>query len=198
MTMFTSTFQFNTPLQEEKLQEELSKTKSLKPGLESLPTEIHILISQQLIYPDALSLKHTCRHFYSLVDTGIKLKVTWLMERRSLHLECPNERCDLGSDLKFCRGSIRYVICAPQKNQSQIANQSLRLLMRRRREHMECESRPGLGCLVYGTGVCTQKPQLRSQCVRWLRAQLTFEIWWILLALVPLLIGWFWVLDCLR
>ncbi|KAK7403082.1 hypothetical protein QQX98_011147 [Neonectria punicea] len=85
----------------------------------SLPTEIHLAISKMLIYPDALSLKHTNAHLYSLVDTGINLKVEWLMERRSLHLECPNDRrCDLGSDLRFCRGSVP-------------------LLMQRRREHIE-------------------------------------------------------------
>ncbi|KAF9873156.1 methyltransferase domain-containing protein [Colletotrichum karsti] len=84
-----------------------------------LPPEIHLLISKQLIYPDALSLKHTNSYFYYLVDTGVRLKVEWLMERRMLHLECPNDkRCDLGSDLRFCRGSVP-------------------LLMQRRREHME-------------------------------------------------------------
>lgn len=80
---------------------------SSKPNLASLPPEIHLAISQLLIYPDALSLKHTNRHFYGLVDTGVNLKVDWLMQRRSLHLECPNDRrCDLGSDLRFCRGSV--------------------------------------------------------------------------------------------
>ena len=77
----------------------------------SLPTEIHLLISKLLIYPDALSLKHTNRHFYNLVDTGVRLKVEWLVERRMLHLECPNNiRCDLGSDLRFCRGSVACVL----------------------------------------------------------------------------------------
>ena len=80
---------------------------SSKRDLASLPPEIHLAISQHLIYPDALSLKHTNRHFYGLVDTGVELKVNWLMQRRSLHLECPNNvRCDLGSDLRFCRGSV--------------------------------------------------------------------------------------------
>jgi hypothetical protein len=75
--------------------------------LMDLPPEIHLLISKHLIYPDALSLKHTSRHFYGLVNTGVRLKVEWLVERRSLHLECPNDhRCDLGSDLRFCRGSV--------------------------------------------------------------------------------------------
>ncbi|KAK1447483.1 F-box domain-containing protein [Colletotrichum melonis] len=80
-------------------------------GFTDLPAEIHLLISKQLIYPDALSLKHTSSYFYYLVDTGVRLKVEWLMERRMLHLECPNDkRCDLGSDLRFCRGSVPYVV----------------------------------------------------------------------------------------
>lgn len=75
-----------------------------------LPTEIHVLISRDLIYPDALSLKHTSRYFYSLVDTGVRLKVAWLMERRMLHLDCPNDRkCILNTDLEFCRGSVTSV-----------------------------------------------------------------------------------------
>ncbi|KYK59075.1 F-box domain protein [Drechmeria coniospora] len=80
----------------------------------SLPTELHLVIAELLIYPDALSLKHTNRHFYGLVDTGIELKVDWLMERRRMHLECPNDkRCDLGSDLRFCRGSVPYHAPSP-------------------------------------------------------------------------------------
>jgi len=40
----------------------------------------------------------------------VRLKVEWLMERRLLHLECPSDqRCDLGSDLRFCRGSVKCV-----------------------------------------------------------------------------------------
>lgn len=80
-------------------------------GIMSLPTELHLTITQHLIYPDALSLKHVNRHFCNIVDTGIRLKIAWLIERRQLHLECPNDRaCDLGSDLRFCRGSVPYVI----------------------------------------------------------------------------------------
>lgn len=81
-----------------------SQTRKLE--FMALPAEIHLAISRLLIYPDALSLKHTNRHMYSLVHTGIRLKVEWLVERRSLHLECPDKRCDLGSDIKFCRGSV--------------------------------------------------------------------------------------------
>lgn len=85
-----------------------------KASLLSLPPEIHLEIANRLIYPDALSLKHTSRHFYSLVDTGIELKIDWLVSRRKLHLECPNDKgCDLGSDLRFCRGSVAYVLLIP-------------------------------------------------------------------------------------
>lgn len=61
--------------------------------------------------------------------------------------------------------------------------------MQRRREHMECESRPGLGCLVFGTAICTHKPQKRQSWARWLRLQVTIELWWVLSVFV-LLLGW--------
>ncbi|CAI0650219.1 unnamed protein product [Colletotrichum noveboracense] len=150
---------------------------STHAGFTDLPPEIHLLISKQLIYPDALSLKHTSSYFYYLVDTGVRLKVEWLMERRMLHLECPNDkRCDLGSDLRFCRGSVP-------------------LLMQRRREHMECESRPGLGCLVYGTSVCSHRRKLGARCQRWLRRRLTIELWWVLIALIPIIFCWLWMAE---
>ncbi|KAH7353564.1 hypothetical protein B0T11DRAFT_287043 [Plectosphaerella cucumerina] len=118
-------------------------------SLDSLPTELHLLIASHLPYPDALSLKHTSRHFYRLVDTGVQLKVAWLISRHELHLDCPNDsRCDLRNDSNFCRGSVRR-------------------LMHRRRHHIECESRPGLGCLVYGTDICARR-----------RAALASRRWW--------------------
>ncbi|KUI54825.1 hypothetical protein VP1G_10641 [Cytospora mali] len=48
----------------------LSPSRPGGAGLMDLPPEIHLLISKELIYPDALSLKHTSRYFYSLVYTG--------------------------------------------------------------------------------------------------------------------------------
>lgn len=147
-----------------------------RTSLAGLPTELHLLIAAHLTYPDALSLKFTSRHFFYLVDTGVNLKVAWLMERRSLHLECPNDkRCDLGSDLRFCRGSVK-------------------LLMQRRREHLECESRPGLGCLVFGTATCSHR-RLGPRCRNWLRSRLTIELWWLLLALLPVFLGCVWVAE---
>lgn len=143
----------------------------------SLPTELHLLIAKHLIYPDALSLKFTSRHFFYLVDTGVRLKVAWLMERRSLHLQCPNDRgCDLRTDLRFCRGSVK-------------------LLMQRRREHSECESRPGLGCLIFGTSACVHRRSLGQRCRGWLRSRLTIELWWFLLALLPVFLGCVWMAE---
>ena len=81
-----------------------------KASFSTLPPELLLLIAQNLTYPDALSLKHTSRMCYSLVYTGVKLKIEWLIERRSLHLNCPHDkrRCELGSDMQFCRGSVWY------------------------------------------------------------------------------------------
>ncbi|KAM7195525.1 hypothetical protein V8F33_006695 [Rhypophila sp. PSN 637] len=160
-----------TPAPDKPGPESTPEASHLKPTFATLPPEIHLIISQQLTYPDALSLKHTNRYFYNLVDTGVRLKIAWLVERRTLHLECPNHGCDLGSDLRFCRGSVS-------------------LLMQRRREHIECESRPGLGCLVYGTDRCSHPPKLSARLRRWLRVQFTVDLRWVLLALIPLLVGW--------
>lgn len=87
-----------------------TQVESKGAQLMSLPPELHLQISQYLTFPDALSLKQSNKYFQSMVYTGIRLKIEWLIERRRLHLECPNNvKCDLGSDLKFCRGSVPYV-----------------------------------------------------------------------------------------
>ncbi|KAK3337828.1 hypothetical protein B0H65DRAFT_435149 [Neurospora tetraspora] len=137
-----------------------------------LPAEIHLLITELLIYPDALSMKHVNRYFSNLVDTGVRKKVEWLCQCRKLHLGCPNDRrCDLGSDVRFCRGSVR-------------------LLMQRWREHNECESRPGLGCLVYSTSTCLHRRKLGSRVKRWMRLKLTIDIPLLILALLVVLGAW--------
>jgi len=93
----------------ERMKEDITKPSD-GPNLMQLPTELHLLISSHLTYPDALSLKHTNQHFNKLVYTGVKLKILWLIERRRLHLDCPHDKgCELGSDMRFCRGSVRYV-----------------------------------------------------------------------------------------
>lgn len=107
------------------------------PGLLSLPTELHIQISSSLPYPDALALKHTNRRFYSVVQTGIKLKVAWLLERKRLNLEWPEQTCDFKTDERFCVGKVRD-------------------LMEKRRRHQECPSL-NKGCKVIEGTSCTKK-----------------------------------------
>jgi len=62
--------------------------------------------------------------------------------------------------------------------------------MKHRREHIECESMPGLGCLVYGTKICTHRRKPIQKLKRWLRARLTVELWWVLMAMVPVMFCW--------
>lgn len=93
-----------------------------------LPPELHTMISSYLSYPDALALKHTCRHFNSLVYTGVHLKVDWLVERYERRLECPMEKCSLQTDESFCNWHVRRI-------------------MERRRWHLECPRLAG-GCFV--------------------------------------------------
>lgn len=99
-----------------------------------LPTELHLHIASYLPYPDALALKHTCRHFYSIVYTGVHLKVDWLVERFELKLECPMEKCSFRTDESFCNWRIRRI-------------------MERRRRHLECPRLKG-GCLVVRGRTC--------------------------------------------
>lgn len=70
-------------------------------NLMSLPTELHLLISKNLTYPDALSLKHTNQHFHDLVYTGVNLKIEWLIERRTLHLVSPWMEFGFHQELKI-------------------------------------------------------------------------------------------------
>lgn len=106
-----------------------------KGNLLRLPTELHIQIASYLDYPDALALKHSNRHFYSIVYTGVHLKVSWLLSRFEHKLDCPrNEDCSLRSDASFC-------------------NKTVRKIMARRRRHLEC--RPGAGgCYIVAGQSC--------------------------------------------
>lgn len=100
-----------------------------------LPVEIHLNISKHLDYPDALALKHTCRGFYSIVDTGVQKKVDWLVDRFERRLECPMERCSFLTDEAFC-------------------NPRMKRIMERRRRHLECPRGVNGGCLVVEGNTC--------------------------------------------
>ncbi|KAI4109571.1 MAG: hypothetical protein LQ339_001684 [Xanthoria mediterranea] len=96
------------------------------PSLTTLPPELHALIIPHLPYPDALALKHTCHLFYHAVDTSIRQKVSWLVDRHARGLPCPQKKCIMKTDALFCRGEVKA-------------------LMERRRRHQECGTR---GCEV--------------------------------------------------
>jgi F-box-like len=103
-------------------------------SLMRLPTELHLHIASYLSYPDALALKHTSRHFYAVVPTGVHLKVDWLIERFERSLECPMEQCSFRTDESFCNWRIRRI-------------------MKRRRRHLECRAVTG-GCFVVEGRTC--------------------------------------------
>ncbi|KAJ6109117.1 hypothetical protein N7486_001351 [Penicillium sp. IBT 16267x] len=109
-------------------------TMTPKVLLLDLPSEIHMQIASFLSYPDALALKHTNRHFYNMVYTGVHLKVNWLVERFERKLECPMEKCSFRTDEAFC-------------------NERVRRIMERRRWHLECRRVPG-GCWVVEGQTC--------------------------------------------
>lgn len=113
-----------------------TQTFETRPQLQlmDLPSELHLHISSYLSYPDALALKHTCRHFNTLVYTGVHLKVDWLVERFERKLECPMEKCSFRTDESFCNWRIRRI-------------------MERRRWHLECRRVAG-GCLVLEGQTC--------------------------------------------
>ncbi|MCJ1364874.1 hypothetical protein MMC16_003991 [Acarospora aff. strigata] len=106
------------------------------PSLLALPPELHLEISTSLPYPDALSLKHTSRHFYELVDTGVRLKVSWLLDRKTLNLEIPKRKCILKTDEAFC------------------SSREIRGFMEKRRWHQECQ---GGVCVVVQGQSCAER-----------------------------------------
>lgn len=93
----------------------------------SLPPELLDLITSQLPYPDALSLKHTSPHLYPLIDTSVQLKVSWLVSRHRRGLERPRRNCILKTDAAFCASGGGEV----------------RRIMERRRGHWECDRAKG-------------------------------------------------------
>jgi hypothetical protein len=112
-----------------------SSTKSISFIL-SLPLELQLQIIPSLSYPDALALKHTHPHFYNLIDTNVRLKVAWLLERKERGLDWPQKMCAMKTDATFCGGYGE-----------------VRTIMKRRRAHGECSSGEG-GCEVVLRSTC--------------------------------------------
>ena len=120
------------------------------PSLPSLPPEIQLGISQHLSYPDALSLKHTSRQFYNLVNTGVRLKVAWLIDRSRSGLECASQGKGLimKTDETFC------------------ASGHVRRIMEGRRRHEECRERTWCVVLMCSES-CGYGGRRRDAGLRW-------------------------------
>jgi hypothetical protein len=74
----------------------------------------------------------------------------------------------------------------------------IRLLMKRRREHGECDTRiGGRGCLVFGTSVCGYRKKEKAPLMvlkRWARwaTEGNAVFWWIFAALMGVVVGLLW------
>jgi hypothetical protein len=73
------------------------------------------------------------------------------------------------------------------------------LLMKRRREHGECDTRPdGRGCLVFGTKICTYRKPTLTRLGKFKRLSiklfrmLGLLLWWLSLTLLGAGIAWGW------
>ncbi|KAG5299112.1 F-box domain-containing protein [Histoplasma ohiense] len=133
-------------------------TLSRSPFMD-LPTELHAHVASFLSYPDALALKHTNTYFYSLVQTGLVLKVNWILERCRLNLRIPFTSCEFRTDQTFCNSEIREI-------------------MEIRRRHQECK--PGArGCVVVEGSNCGGRTAFwllrRRGLFRWQRKRLELD-----------------------
>lgn len=108
----------------------------------SLPLELLLDIIPMLPYPDALALKHSHPSFYNMVNTSVRLKVSWLLDRKVRGLPTPQQMCCLKSDAEFCNGGLaggwekgrRRGKVKPAHGADQV-----RSIMARRRRHGECK-----------------------------------------------------------
>jgi len=78
-----------------------------------LPPELLLHLSSYLPYPDALALKHTHPALYPLIATSIRLKVSWLLDRKARCLSVPLNKCILKTDEAFCGcdgGEVRRIM----------------------------------------------------------------------------------------
>lgn len=111
-----------------------------------LPTEIHLLITAKLPYPDLLSLTLTHPKFYNhpCIRTSKTARVDWLIDRTIRRLPLPTaSKCRWSSDREF------------------VSNPEVVRFLRRRRLHLECAEvfSRGLssgGCLVLDGCICPQ------------------------------------------
>lgn len=129
----------------------ISKTKSSPwtcnmVQLLDLPSELVSHISSHVTYPDSLSLKHTCKYFQHTIDTNVRDRVSWLLERTKLGLPIPHaQKCNLKTDAGFC------------------SSPEVRQILRNRRKHIECSLHGQGRCLLLRTTACPSLVAARAE-----------------------------------
>ncbi|EXJ57603.1 hypothetical protein A1O7_07951 [Cladophialophora yegresii CBS 114405] len=91
--------------------------------LTSLPPELHHMIASHLTYPDLLSLKLTDKYFSHLVTPKlhVRTRVRWVQSRHAQCLPVP-----MSTKLSFISDAMF------------VANDEVKTILRRRRQHLEC------------------------------------------------------------
>lgn len=77
--------------------------------------------------------------FYNMVDTSVRLKVAWLLDRKARGLRTPEKMCCLKSDGEFCNGGLvggweKGRLRVDPDGAGQVSS-----IMARRRRHGECD-----------------------------------------------------------
>ena len=167
---------------------------SLRPCLLALPAELQMIIASYLVYPDLLSLKITHPAFNSLIQPSVYDRIDWLLSRPALGLSVPcSAACSFKTDRSF------------------VANKEVKLILKRRRQHLECaESTFQVGrierCLLDGGQICQgafqriearmgqERKLLRTGRLRnatWLRGD-ALGLWMVvvLVVILPSLTAW--------
>lgn len=127
------------------------------PSLLALPPDLLPLLTSHLPYPDVLSLRLTHPYFYHTpllaTDRNIRLKVSWLLDRKARGLSCPREgQTIFRTDAEFCAGW------------------EVRRILRDRRRHWECAWWKG-DCEVVGGASCVGGPW-------WMAMWVGMRKWW--------------------
>ena len=119
------------------------------PCLLLLPTEIQHQIFGDLPYPDLLSLKLVNAYFYNNVETTVRDRADWLLDRAQRSLMIPRQsKCLLRSDAEFC------------------SHPEVLQILRWRRKHLDCRE-PGGWCREVSGVQCKNRWATLAHPYRW-------------------------------
>ena len=114
-----------------------------------LPAEIQHQIFKDLQYPDLLSLKLANGYFYNTVETTVRDRADWLLDRAQRSLMIPRQsKCLLRSDAEFC------------------SHPEVLQILRWRRKHLYCRE-PGGWCREVSGVQCKNRSITFADPYRW-------------------------------